>query len=224
MAFSATLGAGPRRTLKVLVFGAALFPSGWLAAGAFGAGGADLGANPVEMLIHETGLWVLRFLLLTLAITPLRRLTGMAWLLRFRRMLGLFAFYYASLHFLCYALVDKRLDLPIIVEDVLERPFITLGMIALLLLIPLAATSTKGMMRRLGRRWGRLHRLVYAVAVLGVWHFWWQVKADTLEPAVYAVILAVLLGFRLVDRRRSLIPDPSPAGTRAAAYAARGAR
>ena len=141
--------------------------------------------------------------------TPLRRLTGAAWLVRLRRMLGLFAFFYVILHFVSYAVIDQGLALKFIVEDILERPFITLGVIALLLLIPLAATSTNGMMRRLGRNWQRLHRLVYPVAVLGVWHFWWQVKQDIREPVIYAAILALLLGYRLWYRARTRRGRPS---------------
>ncbi|MBT8060507.1 MAG: sulfoxide reductase heme-binding subunit YedZ, partial [Gammaproteobacteria bacterium] len=124
------------------------------------------------------------------------------WLLRFRRMLGLFAFFYISLHFLVYSGLDQRFDLGVILEDIADRPYITVGFAALLLLVPLALTSTRGMMRRLGGRWQKLHRLVYPAAILGVWHFYWQVKLDTLEALVYAIILAVLLGARLVYRWR----------------------
>jgi sulfoxide reductase heme-binding subunit YedZ len=134
-----------------------------------------------------------------LAVTPLRRLTGKGWLLRFRRMLGLFAFFYILMHFLIYAGLDQRFDLAVILEDIVERPYITVGFTALLLLFPLALTSTNAMMRRLGRR--KLHRLVYVIAILGVWHFYWQVKLDTLEPLIYALILAVLLGTRLVGKK-----------------------
>jgi sulfoxide reductase heme-binding subunit YedZ len=161
-----------------------------------------LGANPVEELLHRLGKWGLNFLLITLAVTPLQRLTGWAWLVRFRRMLGLFAFAYVLLHFGVYAGLDQRFALGPILEDIAERPYITIGALALLLLIPLAVTSTNGMMRRLGRRWKTLHRLVYPIAILGVWHFYWQVKLDTLEAVIYAAILAALLGFRLLDRRR----------------------
>jgi sulfoxide reductase heme-binding subunit YedZ len=192
------------KSLKLAVFVASLVPFGLLVAGAFGVGGADLGANPVEALIHRNGKWGLNFLLITLAITPLRRLTGWNWLIRFRRMLGLFAFFYILMHFVSYAVIDHRLNLDRIVEDVVERPYITLGMLGLTLLIPLAATSTRGMVRRLGRRWQQLHRLVYPIAILGVWHFWWQVKQDIREPLIYATILAVLLGFRLVWRWRTV--------------------
>jgi methionine sulfoxide reductase heme-binding subunit len=190
------------RALKVLVFALCLAPLALLGLEAFGVGGLGLGANPVEELIHRLGKWGLKFLLITLAVTPLRKLTGWNWLIRFRRMLGLFAFFYVSLHFLAYAGLDQRFDWAAIVEDVVERPYITIGVLALLLLLPLAATSTKGMMRRLGSRWQRLHRLVYVIAVLAVWHFYWQVKLDTLEALIYAGILSALLGFRLLERRR----------------------
>jgi len=184
------------RGLKALVFFACLLPLGKLALELFGVAGMSLGANPVEELIHRFGIWGLNFLLLTLAVTPLRRLTGRNWLIRFRRMLGLFAFFYVLMHFLSYAGIDQRFDLSAIFEDVIERPFITIGVTALLLLIPLAVTSTNGMMKRLGGRWQKLHRLVYLIAILGVWHFYWQVKLDILEPLVYLAILAVLLGYR----------------------------
>ncbi len=191
------------RALKVMVFAAALLPAVFLVLATFEIGGQSLGANPIEELLHEAGEWGLRFLLITLAVTPLRRISGLNWLVRFRRMLGLFAFFYISVHFLVYALLDQRLALGPIFEDIVERPYITLGIVALLMLIPLALTSTKGMMRRLGRRWQALHRLVYPAAILGVWHFWWQVKEDIREPVIYAVILAVLLGIRLFYRLRS---------------------
>ena len=183
--------------LKTVLFTVALLPAVFLILRTFGVAGLSLGANPVEELLHEAGEWGLRFLLITLLITPLRRFTGMNWLVRFRRMLGLFAFFYISAHFLIYSVLDQTLNFPAIVEDIVERPYITLGVTALVMLIPLAITSTNAMMRRLGRRWQKLHRLVYPAAILGVWHFWWQVKEDIREPLVYAVILAVLLGIRL---------------------------
>ncbi|NNK32452.1 MAG: sulfoxide reductase heme-binding subunit YedZ [Xanthomonadales bacterium] len=190
------------RVAKVLLFTACLLPLGLMLLETFEVAGRSLGANPVEELIHRNGKWGLKFLLLTLAVTPLRRLTGFNWLLRFRRMLGLFAFFYISLHFLVYSGLDQRFDLGVILEDIADRPYITVGFAALLLLVPLALTSTRGMMRRLGGRWQKLHRLVYPAAILGVWHFYWQVKLDTLEALVYAIILAVLLGARLVYRWR----------------------
>ena len=191
--------------LKALLFLLCLVPLAKLALEIFGVGGMSLGANPVEELIHRLGIWGLNFLLITLAVTPLRRLTGKGWLLRFRRMFGLFAFFYVLMHFLTYAGLDQRFDLPVIFEDIVERPFITVGFTAFLLLIPLALTSTNAMIRRLGRRWQKLHRLVYVIAILGVVHFYWQVKLDTLEALVYAAILAVLLGYRLKGRKHERI-------------------
>jgi sulfoxide reductase heme-binding subunit YedZ len=193
---------GAIRALKVVLFLLCLLPLGKLALETFGVAGLSLGANPVEELLHRLGKWGLNFLLITLAVTPLRRLSGWNWLIRFRRMLGLFAFFYVAMHFLTYAGLDQRFDLAAIVEDIAERPYITLGMTALVLLLPLALTSVNAMMRRLGRRWQQLHRLVYPITILGVWHFYWQVKLDTLEPSIYAAILAALLGYRLVDWRR----------------------
>ncbi|MBT8047465.1 MAG: sulfoxide reductase heme-binding subunit YedZ [Xanthomonadales bacterium] len=188
--------AGALRTLKVCVFLVCLVPLGKLALELLGVAGLSLGANPVEELIHRFGIWGLNFLMITLAVTPLRFMTGKNWLIRFRRMLGLFAFFYVLMHFLVYAGLDQGFDLSVILEDVVERPYITVGFTALLLLIPLAVTSTNRMMKRLGRRWQKLHRLVYPIAVLAVWHFYWQVKLDTLEPIVYIAILSFLLGYR----------------------------
>ena len=196
------------RVLKAMLFVLCLLPLVQLVMAVFAVAGMSLGANPIEELIHRLGIWGLRFMLITLAVSPLRKLTGKAWLLRFRRMLGLFAFFYVCLHFLTYSGLDQRFDLGAIIEDIIERPYITIGMTALLLLIPLAITSTNAMMRRLGRRWQKLHRLVYAIAILGVWHFYWQVKQDTLEAIIYALILAVLLSYRLFNhwsRKRSRI-------------------
>ena len=185
------------RLSKPLVFAASLLPLAFLLAAAFGVAGMGLGANPVEKLLHELGRWGLKFLLLTLCISPLRRLTGWNWLIGYRRMLGLFAFFYIILHFTVYAVLDQGLAIGAIGEDILKRPYITLGMAGLLMLIPLALTSTKGMMRRLGRRWQALHRLVYVIAIVAVWHFYWQVKLDALDPIVYALVLAALLGERI---------------------------
>lgn len=202
MTFPSTITRKSFDRLKAALFFACLAPFLVLLLAVFGIAGFGLGANPVEELIHRTGLWGLRFLLITLAVTPARHLTGWHWVVKLRRMFGLFAFFYLVLHFVSYAIIDKRLDLQIITEDILERPFITLGVTGLLLLVPLALTSTNGMMRRLGRRWQQLHRLVYLVAILGVWHFWWQVKQDIREPLVYAVILGLLFAFRLWRRSR----------------------
>jgi methionine sulfoxide reductase heme-binding subunit len=165
-----------------------------------GASGS-LGPNPVEAITHFTGDWTLRLLLVTLAVTPLRRLTGQAWLVRFRRMLGLFTFFYAVLHLITYLWLDRFFDLGTIAEDVLKRPYITVGFAAFILMVPLAITSTQGWIRRLGRRWKTLHRAVYVIGVLGVLHYLWLVKADLLEPVIYGVILAVLLAFRVPWRR-----------------------
>ena len=156
-----------------------------------------LGADPVAEIEHRLGLWALRLLLLALAVTPLRQLTGQAALVRFRRMLGLYAFAYASLHFAAWLALDLRGYWTQVFEEIAKRPYITVGFAAWLLLVPLAVTSTQGWMRRLGRRWGQLHRLVYAIAILAVLHFWWIVKSDYREPLLYAAILAVLLGWRL---------------------------
>jgi len=191
------------RLTKPLLLLVCLLPLALLMARAFSVAGLGLGANPIEELLHELGLWGLKFLFLTLSITPLRRWTGWNWLIAYRRMLGLFAFFYIVLHFTVYAVLDQGLDLSAIIEDVLKRPYITLGMMGLIMLVPLALTSTRGMMRRLGKRWQKLHRLVYVIAILGVWHFYWQVKLDLLEPVIYALVLAVLLGTRVYYARRS---------------------
>jgi sulfoxide reductase heme-binding subunit YedZ len=162
-----------------------------------------LGANPIEYITHSTGWWTLTFLLITLSVTPLRRLSGWNWLLRLRRMLGLYAFFYACLHFTTYIWLDQFFDLMSIGKDVVKRPFITVGFAAFVLLIPLAATSTNAMVKRLGaKRWQLLHRLVYAIAIFGVVHFWWLVKKDIREPLAFGALLAVLLAARVLWRAR----------------------
>jgi len=172
-----------------------------------------LGTNPVETISRYTGDWVLRFLLITLAVTPLRRLFGWNTLLRFRRMFGLFAFFYATLHFLSYVWLDQFFAIDDIIKDVAKRLYITMGFTCFVLLIPLAATSTNGMIRRLGgRRWQRLHRLVYFIAIGGIVHFLWLVKSDLTQPLIYGAILAVLLGFRLWGKTRRT-PVPVAAGS-----------
>lgn len=160
-----------------------------------------LGVNPVETITHETGEWTLRFLLLTLAITPLRLLLKQPWLIKLRRMLGLYTFFYAVLHFITYIWLDQFFDWREILLDIPKRPFITVGFAAFILLIPLALTSTNKMMKRLKKNWVKLHKLIYVIAVLGVLHFLWLVKADTLEPLVYAGILLSLLGYRAYYQR-----------------------
>lgn len=192
-----------QRLAKPLLFLACLIPLGWLIALALTGG---LGANPIEFVTRATGTWTLVFLLITLSVTPLRRLTGRAALQRFRRMLGLFAFFYACLHFITYIWWDQFFDWPEIVKDVIKRPFITVGFAAFLLLIPLAMTSTHAMMRRLGRRWQSLHRAVYFIGAAGVVHYWWLVKKDITQPAIYGTVLAVLLWYRLALWWRGRVP------------------
>lgn len=159
-----------------------------------------LGANPIEFITRSTGDWTLYFLCLTLAVTPLRRLSGWNWLVKLRRMLGLFAFFYVVLHFTTFLWFDHFFDLQEMWKDVLKRPFITVGFIAFVLLIPLAATSTNGMVRRLGgKRWQWLHRLIYVIALLGLLHFWWMKagKHDFFQPILFSLIVALLLGLRV---------------------------
>jgi sulfoxide reductase heme-binding subunit YedZ len=182
------------RNPKFWIFGICLLPLIRLIV-LGGSGG--LGANPIEFVTHSTGTWTLVGLMLTLSVTPLRRLTGRTDLIRYRRMLGLFTFFYACLHFITYIWLDQFFDLAAIAKDIVKRPFITIGFAAFVLLIPLAATSTHAMMRRLGRRWQQLHRLVYFVAMLGVIHYVWLVKKDLTQPLIYGAILALLLTMRL---------------------------
>ncbi|MET0986276.1 MAG: protein-methionine-sulfoxide reductase heme-binding subunit MsrQ [Steroidobacteraceae bacterium] len=189
-----------RRYIKPPLFLLCLFPAAGVVAGAFGA--FDLGANPIEAIQDTLGIWGLRLLVLTLAITPLKDWTGQTSLIALRRMLGLFAFFYVLAHFLTWLILDQGMYWDGILKDIAKRPFITIGFAALLLLMPLALTSTRGMMRRLGRRWQQLHRAIYAIAILGVWHYWWQVKADFREPLIYAVLVSVLLGWRVYAARR----------------------
>ena len=185
--------------LKLVIFLAALVPLALLGRKAYQG---VLGANPIEVITHATGDWILRFLLITLAITPLRKLTRQPWLIRFRRMLGLFAFFYGCLHMVTYIWLDKFFDVGDILKDVAKRPFITAGSLAFLLMVPLAATSTRRAIQRLGRRWEVLHRLVYASATAAVVHFWWKQKADIRQPEIYAAILAGLLFLRVVFAAR----------------------
>jgi sulfoxide reductase heme-binding subunit YedZ len=183
------------RRFKPVVFLVCLIP---LARLGWKAYSGALGANPIEVITHATGDWTLRFLLITLAVSPIRKLTRQLWLIRYRRMFGLFAFFYGTLHFLTYIWLDKFFDLHEMLRDVAKRRFITVGFTGFVLLIPLAVTSTQGWIRRLGgKRWQALHRLIYISAIAGVIHYWWLVKADIREPLKYGTILAVLLGYRI---------------------------
>jgi methionine sulfoxide reductase heme-binding subunit len=183
--------------VKALVFGAALIPIVRLAWGAYTD---ELGANPIEFVTQSTGISTLVFLLVTLAVTPLRKMTGLNELIKLRRMLGLFAFFYACLHLTTYLALDQFFDGAAILADIVKRPYITAGFCGFLLMVPLAATSTRRMIARMGHRWQLLHRLVYVSAAAGVIHFLWLVKADLREPIIYASVLALLLGYRLFLR------------------------
>ncbi len=179
---------------KRIIFVLALLPIAWLVRGFFLN---ELGANPIEYLLHELGAWTLRFLVLTLSITPLRKITGKAYFLQFRRMFGLYTFFYACCHFLVYLVLDQFFDWSNIIADVTKRPYITVGFTALVLLTPLAITSTNKMMRRLGKRWKKLHRIVYLIAILGVVHYYWLVKADIQRPLIYGAIFTLLFAIRI---------------------------
>jgi len=202
---------------KTLLHIGALLPAAWLGWQVWmvaRTGSDALGADPVAEIEHRLGLWALRLLMATLAITPLRQLTGQSVLVRFRRMLGLYAFFYACVHFSAYLVLDLRGYWTQIFEEIAKRPYITVGFAAWLLLLPLAITSTTGWIRRLGRNWASLHKLVYAAGVLAVLHFWWLVKSDIREPALYAAILATLLGWRLWKRYGAVRPASRTAGSR----------
>lgn len=194
------------RALKALVFIGSAIPVVLLLAGVAGLAGQSLGPNPIREMLHVTGKTSLNMLMITLMVTPARVATGWVALQAVRRTLGLFAFAYALLHFLIYAVLELDLDFSDLGREIARRPFIIVGMVALLALIPLAVTSTNKMMRKLGRRWQTVHRLIYPISILGVWHYYWQVKADIREPLIYAGLLAALLGYRLWLRRRR----PSP--------------
>jgi methionine sulfoxide reductase heme-binding subunit len=198
--------------VKAAVFILALLPLAWLIQAAFSGG---LGANPIEATNRFLGDWALRFLILTLAITPLRALSGWSALARLRRMIGLFAFFYLCLHLLSYIGLDQFFDWGAIGRDILKRRFITVGMAAALILLPLAATSTNAMIRRMGgARWRTLHRWIYAAVPLAVWHYWMMVKADHRTPLVYAAVVAILLGWRIWTRARRDLGSPPTGATR----------
>ena len=186
---------------KFLISLNALIPLAFLAYDAFRG---KLGANPLEFFLRTTGVLTLTFILITLAVTPLRKIFGWNPLIKYRRMLGLYAFFYASIHLITYSVADKSLDLKAIIADVWQRPFIAIGMLAFTMLVPLAVTSTNGWVKRLGgKKWGRLHKLSYAIAVLGVIHFWMIVKSDVFYPAIFGLVVAVLLGYRMVANRKA---------------------
>lgn len=188
----------PIAPLKIIACLACLAPFAWLLLRAFAIGPLDLGANPVEEVLHTLGKSGLNILLITLTITPLRRLTGLHWLIALRRMLGLFSFAYLSLHFLTYITLDWGFAWNSLIVDIIARPYITVGFTGLVLMLPLAVTSTNRMQRRLGRKWVKLHRLIYVIAPLGVLHFYWQGIRDPFEPLVYVGIVTLLLGLRIL--------------------------
>ena len=182
--------------IKTGIFFLCLIP---LARLVLGAAEHSLGANPIEFIMRSLGTWALNFLLITLLVTPLRRITGWNWLLRLRRMFGLYVFFYALLHLTTYLWLDQDFEWGEILKDIIKRPFITAGMFTVLLMLPLAITSSNSMIRRLGgKRWQNLHRLIYVFSITAVLHYWWLVKKDTTLPMIYAVMLAVLLGLRVL--------------------------
>ncbi len=194
---------------KILVFINSAVPAALLA---WDGWRGRLGANPQEYVIHTTGTLTLVFLLLSLAVTPLRKALGLPWMVRLRRMVGLYAFFYGALHLLAYTWFDKAFNFASITEDTLKRPYIFLGMFGFLVMVPLAATSTNGMVKRLGgRRWNRLHKLAYAAAAAGVLHYYLLVKADVSKPVAFGIVLAVLLGYRVLDRIRPAWTQRAPA-------------
>ena len=201
-----------KRWIKIPVFLLALVPVALLVRGMLTG---NLGVNPAETVQLQTGRWALKFLLTSLAITPVRRLTGWNIVIQYRRMLGLFAFFYATLHFASYIVLDQYFALDAMMADIVKRPFITVGFTAFVLMAPLALTSTKGWIRRLGRRWQLLHRLIYVSAICAIVHFAWKVKVFTGDPVIYAAVLTFLLGFRIVWMlRKGLIRPPSGPGRR----------
>lgn len=193
--------------LKRLLFVVCLLPllaTAWQVLGGYAV-------NPVERITRDTGTWTLNFLLITLTVSPLRALGAPGWLLRLRRMLGLYAFFYGCVHLLTYLLLDQFFDWTAIGHDIIKRPFITVGMAAFALMLPLAITSSDGWMRRLKRNWGKLHRLIYPLTILGVVHYWWLVKRDLSQPILYAVLLSLLLGWRVWRYLRPTLAAKQPA-------------
>ena len=199
-----------RLYLKPIVFLICLLPIILVLTDLFEISGT-LGANPIENIQDRFGIWGLRFLVILLLISPLKKISGIIWLIQFRRMIGLFAFFYVLMHFLVWLLLEQSLLMPAIIEDVTKRPFITIGFIALLILLILASTSTSKIRRSMGKKWEKLHQSVYLVSILGIWHFWWQVKKDITEPLIYAVIIFILLTYRLWNRYKKTQPKKNPA-------------
>ena len=192
--------------MRAAVFAVALVPFARLVLGFLTD---DLTANPIEFITRQTGYWALVLLVASLAVTPIRRLTGWNDIIKLRRLIGLLAFFYATLHLVTWIVLDKFFDLDIMIEDVVKRRFITIGMLTWVILVPLALTSTKNSIRSLGRRWQTLHRLAYVAGITGVIHFWWLVKADVFEPQMFAAVLAVLFGVRIWWTWRTRTPSPS---------------
>lgn len=199
-----------RLYLKPIVFLICLLPIILVLTDLFEISGT-LGANPIENIQDRFGIWGLRFIVILLLISPLKKISGIIWLIQFRRMIGLFAFFYVLMHFLVWLLLEQSLLMPAIIEDVTKRPFITIGFIALLILLILASTSTSKIRRSMGKKWDKLHQSVYLAGILGVWHFWWQVKKDITEPLIYAVIIFILLTYRLWDKYKKTQPKKNPA-------------
>ena len=199
-----------RLYLKPIVFLIALLPLILVLTDLFEISGT-LGANPIENIQDRFGIWGLRFIVILLMISPLKKITGNIWLIQFRRMIGLFAFFYVLMHFSVWLILEQSLLMPAILEDVIKRPFITIGFIALLILLILASTSTSKIRRSMGKKWDKLHQSVYLASILGIWHFWWQVKKDITEPLIYAVIIFILLTYRLWNKYRKTQPKKNPA-------------
>ena len=199
-----------RLYLKPIVFLICLLPIILVLTDLFEISGT-LGANPIENIQDRFGIWGLRFIVILLLISPLKKISGIIWLIQFRRMIGLFAFFYVLMHFLVWLLLEQSLLMPAIIEDVTKRPFITIGFIALLILLILASTSTSKIRRSMGKKWDKLHQSVYLASILGIWHFWWQVKKDITEPLIYAVIIFILLTYRLWNKYKKTQPKKNPA-------------
>ena len=186
---------------KPLVFFICLIPTILILTDALEITG-HLSANPIEDIQDRLGNWGLRFIVLVLTISPLKIITGKNWIILFRRMIGLFAFYYVFMHFLTWAILEQNLNVSAVIEDIIERKFITLGLISLILLFIMAVTSPNSIRRKMGEKWYQIHQSIYVVSVLGIWHYWWQVKLDAREPLIYAIIISILLLYRLLKFKK----------------------